>query len=71
MEISNELKDNLIVDVEQSLDITLTENDKTFLARCFEITIGHTISELQVKEERYQDTEADGFVFCGKCGKLK
>lgn len=25
----------------------------------------------QEGEERYPDTEADGYVFCGKCGKMK
>jgi hypothetical protein len=25
----------------------------------------------QFKAEQYPDTEADGYVFCGKCGKLK
>lgn len=67
MKVSNELKDNLIADVENILSFTLSDADEESLKRCFEITIGHTISELQVKEERYQDTEADGFVFCGKC----
>lgn len=25
----------------------------------------------ETKIDKYPDTEADGFVFCGKCGKLK
>jgi GTP1/Obg family GTP-binding protein len=25
----------------------------------------------QLREDKYPDTEADGYVFCGKCGKMK
>ena len=25
----------------------------------------------KIVEEKYADTEADGYVFCGKCGKMK
>ena len=28
-------------------------------------------SEQLPPSEQYTDTEADGFVFCGKCGKMK
>jgi hypothetical protein len=56
MKIDETLKENLLVDVEQSLGITLTENDKTFLARCFEITIGHHYAKVQPDEEK-QGTE--------------
>ena len=28
----------------------------------------HRVNEIT---DKYQDTEADGLVFCGKCGKLK
>jgi hypothetical protein len=40
MEISNELKNNLIADVENICAVTLDEETKTALMRCFEITIG-------------------------------
>lgn len=39
-ELSNELKSNLIADVENILEDTLSEDTKIALARCFEITIG-------------------------------
>ncbi len=29
------------------------------------------IEELRALIDKYQDTEADGVVFCGKCGKIK
>lgn len=41
MGIDETLKENLISDVKNILDIELTDNDETALMRCFEITIGH------------------------------
>lgn len=40
MEINHELKDNLIADVENILELELSDEQKISLGRCFEITIG-------------------------------
>lgn len=40
MKINEQLKDNLIVDVENILEIQLNDDDKEMLKRAFEITIG-------------------------------
>lgn len=40
MKINEQLKENLIVDVENILEIEINEDDKKALKRAFEITIG-------------------------------
>ena len=50
MEISNELKDNLIADVENILAINISDENSELLKRCFEITIGHAISALSIPQ---------------------
>lgn len=50
MEISNELKDNLIADVENILAINISDENSELLKRCFEITIGHAISTRPVQQ---------------------
>ena len=50
MNIDETLKDNLIADVENILEIQLTPNEDAALARCFEITIGHHYAALEDKQ---------------------
>lgn len=40
MDIDKDLKKNLLADVENVLEVFLSEDQKEQLARCFEITIG-------------------------------
>ena len=64
MSIDETLKENLIADVENILDIRLTPNEDAALARCFEITIGHhfklqpvTDKEATTEQEKPQTAE--------------
>jgi len=50
MEISNELKDNLITDVEHTIGLDLSSAQINALERAFEITIGHAISALSIPQ---------------------
>jgi hypothetical protein len=76
MEISDELKDNLIADVKNILDIELTPNEDSALARCFEITIGNAITKLQVNDKKEAIERCNHILGandesgnCLKCGK--
>lgn len=57
MSIDETLKDNLIADVENILDITLTPNEDESLARCFEITIGHHYANKSLQSSPLQESE--------------
>ena len=66
MSIDETLKENLIADVENILDIRLTPNEDAALARCFEITIGHhfklqpvTDKEATTEQEKPQTAEKE------------
>jgi len=48
MEIAQELKDNLIADVENICELNLKKETKIALERCFEITIGTKIKNLDL-----------------------
>jgi len=49
MKIDLTLKRNLIADVENICEITLDEDTKESLMRCFEITIGTHLINLSIK----------------------
>jgi hypothetical protein len=55
MKISEELKRNLIADVENICDINLSDETKESLKRCFEITIGHVYHAQLESEESLTD----------------
>ncbi len=40
-------------------------------AEQFKISSSPVLSEVSPPSEQYPDNEADGIVFCGKCGKQK
>ena len=48
MRIEEELKTNLIADVENVCNVFLTDEVKTMLNRCFEITIGTHLKVLNI-----------------------
>lgn len=50
MQIDNNLKENLIADVENICCLTLDEQTKEDLKRCFEITIGTHLKELNIEK---------------------
>jgi hypothetical protein len=50
MKISEDLKNSLIADVENMIGLKLSDEAKAQLERCFEITIGTHLSELNQAE---------------------